>query len=210
MARNLDPKCKQCRREGEKLFLKGERCYSSKCAMVKRKYPPGQHGTKRTGRMSQYGIQLRQKQKAKRMYMVLEKQFKNYFLQARKLKGDTGKTLLELLERRLDNVVYRSSLLTSRQAARQAITHGHITVNSKKVDIPSYSVKKGDVVSIKETSKMKSKIEEVLNSNSGSQEIPKWLKVDVKKMTIQIESLPQPEDLPQDVDTLLITEFYSR
>jgi len=151
MARNLDPSCKQCRREGEKLFLKGERCFTQKCAVVKRSYPPGQHGPaseSSRNRMSEYGVQLREKQKAKRLYGILEGQLRNYFLEASQKKSATGETLIKLLESRLDNAVFRLSLAKSRRKARQIISHGHILVNDKKVTIPSYRVKVGDVIQV--------------------------------------------------------------
>jgi len=207
MARYKDAKCRLCRREGVKLFLKGERCYSPKCP-VERKGAvfPGQHGQKRQRRLSDYGRQLREKQKTKRFYGILEKQFKNYFTKAVREKGNTGEKLLQLLESRLDNVIFRLSLTCSRSVARQLISHGHVLVEGKKVNIPSYLVKPGQVVALKPSGL---KINEVKKSLADKdRKIPKWLtrKAAVGKMSRQ----PKREEIDLDVDESLIVEFYSR
>jgi len=206
MARNLDPKCRICRREGEKLFLKGERCYSPKCAMIKKNYPPGLHGVKSATRPTDYGLQLREKQKLKRIYRILEKQLKNYFKKAQKKKGDVGQNLLKMLELRLDNLIYRIGLFSSRNMARQAISHGHVLVNKKRVNIPSYSVKKGEIIKFKEISLIKRLAEE----RKGKLEIPKWLSFDDKKLELNLIEEPSEKDLPQNVNIKLIIEYYSR
>ena len=187
--------------------------------MIKKKYPPGLHGLKRTGRISGYGIQFREKQKAKRIYQILEKQFKNYFKKAQKLKKDTGQNLLRLLELRLDNVLYRSGLFSSRSASRQIVNHGHILINGRKVNIPSYQVKKGQIITFKQ--KIVKYLEEKLKTNNpltplvkgeykGELEIPKWLFFDEKKLELKIAEEPAKENLPQDINTKLIVEIYSR
>ncbi|MEK7167182.1 MAG: 30S ribosomal protein S4 [Patescibacteria group bacterium] len=207
MARNLNPKCKQCRRIGEKLFLKGDRCISTKCALIKKNYAPGIHGAKqqRGAKLSEYGKQLREKQKAKRIYGILEKQFKNYFQKAAKKKKETGELLLKVLEMRLDNVIYRAGLVKSRNKARQLVTHGFFLVNNKKVNIPSYEVRINDIIEIKKQNK---KLEE--DKKSKKDEIPLWLYFDAKENTIKILNIPKKEDLPQNIDTRLIIEHYSR
>jgi len=209
MGRNLDPKCKQCRREGTKLFLKGERCFSPKCAMIKRNYPPGLHGVKRQRRPSGYGLQLREKQKAKRAYRLLEKQFRNYYEKAATKKGDTGEILLQLLETRLDNVVFRSGLAKSRDQARQLISHGFFSVKGKPVNIPSYQVKVNEQIEVKENKSGKKYFEEIKKGLAKVQ-IPKWLHLDKEKLTVKIVNLPMDDDLPKDIDPYLIVEFYSR
>jgi len=206
MARNLDPKCKICRREGEKLFLKGERCYSSKCAMIKKNYPPGLHGIKGATRSSDYKLQLREKQKLKRIYQILEKQLKNYFKKAQKKKGDVGQNLLKMLELRLDNLIYRTGFFSSRNMARQIINHGHILVNKKKVSIPSYSVKKGEIIKFKEISLFKRLAEE----RKRKLEIPNWFSFDDKKLELKLIEEPSEKDLPQNINVKLIIEYYSR
>lgn len=208
MARNLDPKCRLCRKLGEKLFLKGERCYSPKCTLVKRKYPPGMHGPKRQKKLSEYGVQLKEKQKAKYIYGILERQFRNYFKKAIKKTGDTSLFLLQLLERRLDNVIYRVGLIPSRDLVRQMIVHGHIKVNGKKVNIPSYQVKAGDIIKIKENSSYFKKIQEM--SKDKKSRIPSWIFFDGKQSEIKILNLPTLDDLPKNIDTRLIIGFYSR
>ncbi len=208
MARNLDPKCKLCRKIGEKLFLKGDRCDSAKCALIKRKYAPGMHGQKRKRKLSEYGIQLKEKQKAKYIYSILEKQFRNYFKKAAKKKGDTGFYLLQLLESRLDNVIHRVGLFPSRELVRQMINHGHIKVNQKKVNIPSYQVKQGDIIKIKDNSPYLKKINEALENKK--QEIPGWIFFDQKTLEIKILNLPAAEDLPKNIDSKLIIGFYSK
>ena len=166
MARYIGPVCRLCRREGMKLFLKGERCYTEKCAIEKRNFAPGQHGKTRKQKLAGYGVQLREKQKVKRIYGVLEDQFRRYFEQAERTRGITGETLLQLLERRLDNVAYRLGLATSRAQARQLVRHGHLTVNGRKVDIPSFSVKPGDVVTVRQSSR---KVPAILHAHRGSE-----------------------------------------
>ncbi|MFH1597682.1 MAG: 30S ribosomal protein S4 [Patescibacteria group bacterium] len=209
MGRNLDPKCKQCRREGVKLFLRGERCLGSKCAMVKRDYPPGLHGVKRQSRPSGYGLQLREKQKAKRIYGMLEKQFRGLYQKASNKKGDTGEIFLQLLESRFDNVVYKLGLGKSRQSARQLINHGHFKVNGKPVNIPSYQVKINDQISVKDN-KIQNKFFKEIQKGLDKVDIPKWLHLDKKAMSGKVISLPSKEDLTQDIDAYLIVEFYSR
>jgi small subunit ribosomal protein S4 len=207
MGRNLDPKCKQCRREGKKLFLKGERCFSPKCAMIRKAYPPGQHGQTRRRGLSEYGIQLREKQKVRRIYGLMEKQFRKYFDQASRMKGEVGSVFLSLLERRLDNVVYRLGFASSRNLARQLVNHGHFLVNGKKIDIPSYSVKEGDVISIK--NKKMSAFSELENTLKNYQ-FPAWLLMDLKKMEGKMLSVPIRQEIDLAADTQLIVEYYSR
>ncbi len=209
MARNLNPKCKQCRREAQKLFLKGDRCNSPKCAMVKRNFPPGAHGVKGYPRLSGYGIQLREKQKAKRIYRLLETQFKNYFQKANKNKENTEQILLQLLEMRLDNVIYRAGFTKSRDLAKQLVSHDHFVVNGKKADIPSYQLKVGDVVAISEKSK-KAKIFNNLKEQLKKAESISWLSVDPEKMEIKVVDRPKLEEAKKEFDPKLIVEFYSR
>lgn len=209
MGKNLDPACKKCRRQGEKLFLKGERCYSSKCAMVKRNYPPGSHGAKGRGRLTPYGLQLREKQKAKQYYGLLEKQFSNYYQQAKRQKGNTKEILFQYLERRLDNVVYRLGFSRSHQAARQLINHGHFLVNTRKVDIPSYQVKIGDIISLRAKSQSLPFFKE-LQETRGKQELPSWLIWDQEKLVGKVTNQPPATDLPKNIDLTLIIEYYSR
>lgn len=207
MARYTDAVCRLCRREGMKLYLKGERCYTDKCAINKRNMPPGQHGASRK-KMSNYGIQLREKQKAKRFYGVLESQFRKYFEMADKQAGITGENLLRILESRLDNMVYRLGFASSRAQARQLVVHGHFTVNGTKVDIPSYLVKVGDVVAVKEKSKSSDKFKGLAESFNGS--VPNWLSVDMEKLEGKIVSLPSREDIDLPIAENLIVELYSR
>jgi len=213
MARYTDAVCKLCRREGMKLYLKGERCFTPKCALERRNYPPGQHGPTRRSRrkVSDFGRQLREKQKVRRIYGVYERQFRRYFRQAVKAKGMTGTALLQLLERRLDNVVYRMGLANSRAQARQLVTHGHITVNGHKVDIASYSVRPGDVIGIKETSRKKRYFKELAEEFGQGRTPPKWLAVDPANMSATVVALPEREDI-QDItiNEQLIVEYYSR
>ena len=208
MARNIDASCRLCRREGEKLFLKGERCYTDKCAVVRRAYAPGQHGQQRK-KMSEYGLQLREKQKARRFYGILESQFKKYFEMASSKKGITGENLLQILESRLDNVVYRLGLATSRPEARQLVRHGHFTVNGKKVNIPSYLLQVGDVIAVKEKSKNSPKIKSVLDA-VGGRIVPKWLEFDAENLVGKVVTLPAREDIDLPVKEHLIVEFYSK
>lgn len=210
MARYTGPICRLCRREGTKLFIKGERCYTTKCAMAKEKraHPPGEHGIVRK-KISQFGLQLREKQKLRRIYGVNERQFKNYFLSAEKQKGIAGENFLRMLERRLDNVVYRLGFATSRNQARQVVSHGHILVNNRKVNIPSYLVKPQDVVAIGSSSQQMVQIRDALEI-AKSRQIPRWLELDAENMKGTVASLPAREEIDTDVKEHLIVEFYSR
>ena len=209
MARYSGAVCRLCRREGMKLFLKGERCYTEKCAIEKRNFPPGQHGKSRRAKLAGYGIQLREKQKVKRIYGVLENQFRRYFESAERQRGITGETRLQLLERRLDNVVYRLGLATSRAQARQLVRHGHFLVNGKKVDIPSYSVRPGDVVSIRPTSQKNPTIAHAIEEVKG-RGIPGWLTFDAGDGTGKVVSVPTREQINLPVQEQLIVELYSK
>ncbi len=208
MARYTDASCKLCRREGEKLFLKGERCYTNKCSVQKRQYAPGQHGQQKK-KVSEYGIQLREKQKARRFYGVLESQFRIYFEMAAKKKGITGENLLQLLELRFDNVIYRLGLATSRPEARQLVRHGHFTINGKKVDIPSYIVKENDVITITERTRQSPKTK-AINEIAGGKVVPKWLEYNPETFTGRIVTLPSREDVDLIVREHLIVELYSK
>ena len=208
MSRYTDANCKLCRREGQKLFLKGERCYSAKCALEKRNYAPGQHGQARK-KMSDYGLQLREKQKAKRFYGVQETQFRNLFEKASKRQGKTGENLMILLETRLDNVVFRLGFAASRKEARQLVTHGHFLINGRKVDIPSYLCKAGEVLSIKNASLDSEKFKAVLEANA-SRPVPQWLDVNAEAHTAKIVALPEREQILVPVEEHLIVEFYSK
>ena len=209
MARNLKSRCAQCRREGEKLFLKGERCYLTKCAITRRGYPPGMHGPKGKMRLTGYGTQLREKQKAKRIYGILETQFRNYFEKASKKTGDTSEFLLQLLEMRFDNVIYRLGFAKSRQQARQVVGHGLLFVNGKKVNISSFQVKVGDLISIKPTAALK-KIFQNLPQTLVKQEVPTWLALDAVKLEGKVVRKPTKDDLKTQFDLKMIIEFYSR
>lgn len=209
MARITSAKCRLCRREGEKLFLKGERCSGPKCEMIKRNFKPGVHGPGSRSKLTGYGVQLREKQKAKRIYGLLERQFSNLIRKAAKKKGDSAANLLIALETRLDNVVYRLGIGKSRAEARQRVGHGHIEVNGKKVDIPSYAVKVGDVISIREKS-AKSKAYENFAEKISKIEMPEWISLDPKTMAAKIISLPDITRLKQSFDPRVIIEFYSR
>ena len=208
MARYTDASCKLCRREGQKLFLKGERCYGNKCAIGRRAYAPGQHGAQKK-KLSEYGIQLREKQKAKRFYGVLESQFRKYFDMAARRKGITGELLLQTLEVRLDNVVYRLGFGTTRAESRQLVTHGHFEVNGKRVNIPSYLVKTGDSVVVCEKSKKSVRFKEILDV-TGSKVVPKWLEVDQENLKGKVVALPAREDIDLQVQEHLIVELYSK
>lgn len=208
MARYRGAVCRLCRREGEKLFLKGERCYTGKCAMDRRPYAPGQHG-KRRSKMSEYGKQLREKQKAKRIYGILETQFFNYYEMADSKKGITGDNLMIILETRLDNVVYRAGLGRSRTEARQVVRHNHVLVNGKKVNIPSYLVKAGDVVTIKEKSQSLQRFKDILET-TGSRIIPEWIEADLENKQIKINAIPTREAIDVPVNETLIVELYSK
>jgi small subunit ribosomal protein S4 len=209
MARYIGPVCRLCRREGMKLFLKGERCYTEKCAIEKRNFAPGQHGKTRKSKLAGYGVQLREKQKVKRIYGVLEDQFRRYFEQAERTRGITGETLLQLLERRLDNVAYRLGFATSRAQARQLVRHGHFTVNGRKVDIPSFSVKPGDVVAIRQSSRTNPSIVHALEEVKG-RGVPEWLSFDQAAMSAKIGSVPTREQINLPVQEQLIVELYSK
>lgn len=211
MARYIGPVCRLCRREGEKLFLKGERCFSPKCAIEKRNQPPGQHGASRTFRKkaSDYSMQLREKQKARRIYGVLERQFRRYYADASRRSGVTGAVLLQYLEARLDNVVYRLGFASSRKQARQLVDHGHFTVNGKKVNIPSYLVKPGDKIAVAEGSR-KSVFFADLDKGLKSARTPGWLTVDPRQLSGSVMSLPTREQIDTAVKEQLIIEFYSR
>ena len=209
MARYTDPVCRLCRREGMKLFLKGERCYTDKCAIEKRNLPPGQHGKTRKAKLAGYGLQLREKQKVKRIYGVLEDQFRRYFEAAERTRGITGEVLLQLLERRLDNVVYRLGLATSRPQARQLVRHGHFQVNGKKVDIPSYSTRQGDVVTVIARSQKNPTIEHAMEEVKG-RGIPEWLSFDASAIAGRIVSMPTREQINLPVQEQLIVELYSK
>ena len=210
MAKDLDPKCKKCRREGVKLFLKGQKCFSPKCPIVRRNYPPGLHGQKgRRGRMTEYGQQLREKQKAKRVYGILERQFRNYYQKAIKQRGDTGEIIQQLLEMRLDNVIYRSGFADSRKQARQMVNHGLFLVNGKKVNIPSYQLKPKDEITIK-PEKTKAKIFTDLEKKLEKKEFPNWLHFDLKTNTVKILNKPTGNELEKTFNPRLIVEFYSK
>ena len=208
MARYTGAVCRLCRREGQKLFLKGERCYTDKCGIERRKYAPGMHGQSRK-KLSEYGIQLREKQKARRYYGILESQFEKYFEMAEKQKGVTGENLLTILESRLDNVVYRLGFAMSRPEARQLVTHGHFTVNGKKVNIPSYLISAGDVIAICEKSRSSEKIKEVLEKTE-SRIIPKWLDLDRNTLSGKVLALAQRDDIDLEIAEHLIVELYSK
>ena len=207
MARYTDSVCRQCRREGAKLFLKGDRCFGAKCAIVKRPTPPGQHGVSRK-KQSQYGIQLREKQKARRAYGVLEGQFRGYFQQASRMKGVTGENLLMLLERRLDNVVYRLGMGDSRAHARQLVTHGHIRVNGKKVNIPSFRVKLNDEITIRSGSQSMENLKQL--REEGNRMVPKWLSLDHENLVGKVILMRQRDDRALTIDEHQIVELYSR
>jgi len=209
MARYVGPACRLCRREGMKLFLKGERCYGEKCAIERRNVPPGQHGKGRRARMAGYGLQLREKQRVKRMYGVLESQFRRYFKQADRKKGVTGETLLQLLEKRLDNVVYRLGFATSRPQARQLVRHGHFTVNGRRADIPSYSVRAGDKVAVRKNSVKNPAIIYAMEEVKG-RGIPEWLQLDPENLAGRLTSIPTRDQLNLPVQEQLIVELYSK
>ena len=209
MARYTDSVCRQCRREGTKLFLKGDRCYSAKCAVTKRHTPPGQHGQARAKKMSEYGIQLREKQKCRRAYGVLESQFRKYYTMATNMRGVTGENMLGLLERRFDNVVYRLGLANSRPQARQLVNHGHFRVDGKKVDIPSYLVKPGQIITVRERSRDMEFLKE-LREQGANKPIPKWLDLDAANLTGKVVTMPQRDDIDLTIEEHLIVEFYSR
>ena len=208
MARYTGPVCRLCRREGTKLFLKGDRCTSGKCALDRRSTAPGQHGAANK-KMREYGMQMREKQKTRRYYGVLEKQFVNYFEEADRREGMTGENLICLLERRLDNVVYRMGFAASHKEARQLVLHGHFTLNGKKVNIPSLIVKAGDVISVKETSRKSAKLKD-LAETAAKMTAPKWLEVNAEDFTAKVVALPTREDVDFDFNEQLIVELYSK
>jgi len=208
MARYTDSVCKLCRRERQKLFLKGQKCYSEKCPIESRNYPPGQHGLSRRSKVSEYGIQLREKQKIKRSYGILETQFRNYFEKAIKQKGKTGANLVKLLERRLDNVVYRLGFASSRKQARQLIRHRHILINNSLVDIPSFLVVPGDVIQVKDSSK---KLDAIHNSLKRVKDNTyAWLSVDKASLTGTFIQIPDREEVPLNANEQLVVELYSK
>lgn len=210
MAKILAPSCRNCRREGVKLYLKGEKCIN-KCTLVKRNYFPGQHGqSRKRAKVSDYAVQLREKQKVKRLYGVLEKQFRNYFSKADRKEGVTGEILLQLLETRLDNVVYRLGFAPSRRQARVLVNHGHFTVNGKKVNIPSYQVRVGDVIGIKKESANLKYFKEILPEYLKSASTPAWLKFDSKKLVGELLNIPAREELDLEIQEQLIVELYSK
>ena len=208
MARYTGPVCRLCRREGAKLFLKGDRCYSQKCAFTLRPNAPGQHGAGRHGKMSEYGTQLREKQKVKRAYGILESQFRKYFDIAEKMKGKAGENLLQLLERRLDNVCFRLGIGDSRAQARQLVMHGHVLVNGHKVDIPSYIVNAGDVITVAQRSASQEYFKTL--KEEGGKGIPKWLEFDVAELTGKVAALPERDDIDLTIEEHHIVELYSK
>lgn len=205
----MEHKCKQCRREGKKLFLKGERCNSGKCAIVKRNYAPGTHGNKKATKLTEYGIQLREKQQAKRTYRLRETQFNNYYKRSIRKKGDTGSLMLELLEMRLDNVIYRLNLARSRREARQLVKHGFFSLNDKKADLPSIEVKANDIIKIKK-SKLNKKAFQNLEKGIDLSRIPSWLSFDPKSKEAKVVGKPTIKEINPQFDLKYIVEFYSR
>ena len=210
MSRAIKPNCRACRREGLKLYLKGERCFTDKCAVDRRNYAPGQHGGHFKRKMSDYGVRLREKQKVKSIYGMQEQQFTNYALRAQSMKGVAGFNLLLLLERRLDNIAFRMGFTTSRKAGRQLVRHAHVLVNGKKVDIPSYIIEIGDVVEIKEKSKKNLNIKHSIETIDARGGIPRWLDVNRETMRGVIADFPKREELSMPIQEQLIVEFYSR
>ena len=209
MARYIGPVCRLCRREDAKLFLKGDRCFSDKCGYERRQYPPGQHGQGRKKRPSDYGQQLREKQKVKRIYGLLEKQFRGYYYKASRMRGVTGENLLMLLERRLDNVALRFGFSSSHAEARQLVRHGHFTVNGKRINIPSYQVRPGDVIEVREKSR---KIQKIVDALANVDRVPRpaWLELDKEAMKGKISQAPTRSDVSSDIDEQLIVELYSK
>ncbi|TMA40602.1 MAG: 30S ribosomal protein S4 [Deltaproteobacteria bacterium] len=208
MARYTGAVCRHCRREGLKLFLKGERCYTDKCAIERRNYPPGEHGQARP-KFSEYSIQLREKQKLRRIYGVLERQFRRYFAMADRGRGVTGETLLQLLERRFDNIVYRLGFATSRAEARQLVRHGHFRVNGRKVDVPSYLVRPGDTITVRERSRQVARIREALEL-AQRRGVPEWLEVSAEAFAGSVKALPARADLTMPINEKLVVELYSK
>lgn len=208
MARYIGSKCRLCRREGEKLFLKGEKCYTSKCAIENRAFPPGQHGQRRS-RLTDYGVQLREKQKMRRIYGILEAQFRSYYKEADRRKGSTGENLLKLLEGRLDNVVYRMGFAASRTEARQLVRHKGVVVNGAKVNIPSYQVKANDSVAVSEKAKSQLRIKAAIEF-AQQRGLVDWVDVDASKMAGVFKSVPERSDLPAEINESLVVELYSK
>lgn len=209
MARNLDPKCRQCRREGEKLFLKGEKCYTDKCSIDRRSYAPGQHGQKSGQRLSGYGQQLREKQKIRRLYGVLERQFRKVFAEASRRKGQTGENLLQLLEGRLDSVAYRMGFGASRAEARQIVRHNGVLVNGKRVNIPSFTLKPGDAIQLTDASRTHLRVKAAMES-AESRGFPEWVEVDIKSGKGVFKAYPARDELPPSIKEGLVVELYSR
>jgi len=209
MARNLDPKCRQCRREGEKLFLKGEKCFTDKCAIERRSYAPGQHGQKSGARLSDYGKQLREKQKIRRIYGLLERQFHKVYVEAARSKGVTGERLLQLLETRLDTVIYRMGFGASRTESRQIVRHNGILVNGKRVNIPSYQVRPGDTLEVSEKAKEQLRIKGASEA-AASRGLPDWLEVDSKGLKGKLKALPARSELASTINESMVIELYSK
>ena len=208
MARYIDSVCKLCRRERQKLFLKGQKCYTEKCPIESRNYPPGEHGQRRRSKVSEYGVQLREKQKIKRIYGLLESQFRNYFKKANKQKGITGENLVKLLESRFDNIVYRLGLAASRKQARQLILHRHFIINERPVDIPSYLLSAGDIIKVRDKSK---KLDAIHNSLKRVKDTPySWLSIDKANLTGTFVQVPEREDVPLNANEQLVIELYSK
>ena len=210
MARYTDPSCKLCRREKQKLFLKGAKCFSEKCPIEKRNYPPGQHGMGRRSKISEYGIQLREKQKVRRTYGMLETQFRNTFEKASRMRGVTGDNLVKLLERRFDNVVYRLNIAPSRKSARQLILHGHVLVNGKLVNIPSFLLNPGDVIQLRESSRKLEVVHESLKRTRGDSGVPSWLSLNKADLSGTFLAVPERADIPLNANEQLIVELYSK
>ncbi|MEI8134619.1 MAG: 30S ribosomal protein S4 [bacterium] len=210
MARYTDPSCKLCRREKQKLFLKGAKCFSEKCPVEKRNFPPGQHGMGRRSKVSEYGIQLREKQKIRRTYGMLETQFRNTFEKASRMRGITGDNLVKLLERRFDNVIYRLNIAPSRKAGRQLILHGHVLVNGKTVNIPSYLLNPGDVIQLKESSRKLEVVHESLKRTRGDSGVPSWLSLNKADLSGTFLAVPERADIPLNANEQLIVELYSK
>ena len=209
MARNLDPKCRQCRREGEKLFLKGEKCFTDKCSIERRSYAPGQHGQKSGARLSDYGTHLREKQKIRRIYGLLEGQFRKVYKEADRRKGVTGENLLQLLESRLDAVVHRMGFAASRAESRQVVRHNGVLVNGRRVNIPSYQVCPGDVIEVAEHAKKQLRVKAALEA-AESRGFPDWIEVDVKSAKGTFKARPERSELPQSINENLVVELYSK
>jgi small subunit ribosomal protein S4 len=209
MARYTDPACRLCRRERQKLFLKGTKCFTEKCPVERRAYPPGQHGQTRRVKISEYGVQLREKQKIRRMYGLMETQFRNYFEKALKQTGRTGETLVKMLERRLDNVIYRLGFAPSRKAARQLVTHGHFMINNVPVDIPSYQLRAGDTIQVRDKSKKLEIMHASMKRMKDAAMLP-WLSLDKANMTGTFLNVPERADIPLNADEQLIVELYSK